>query len=404
MTQWNDEFQRVWDNLPKSARGEIEQALRRMPGGLKGWRELIDQAAEHLRLAAGTKHRVAIVGPANAGKSTLYNALIHPDEEPAEVSAVPGTTREVQSADAGVFAMVDTPGTDAEGEEGEADREKALLAARGADLLVLVLDASHGVRNPERALHQKLSALGIPMVVALNKSDLVGEEGPAVAGRAVGTLKVNHDELVPISALHREGLEDLLFAIVRKEPELLVALAEELPAYRRSLAQTVIVRGASAAGAIGFTPLPIIDFIPLLGVQATMVLGIARVYTYKISLSRARELIATFGVGALGRLAFYELSKFGGPPAWLLSAGVAAGTTAALGYAAVAWFESGKKLSNAEIRALMIRTSQTMIERLKSLGRRKPKKKELREHLDEALEDLPEEQVDGALEEFPLED
>jgi len=300
--------------------------------------------------------------------------------------------------------MVDTPGTDTEGEEGQTDREKALLAARDADLLVLVLDASHGVRNPERALHQELKALGIPMIVALNKTDLVGEEGPEVAGHAVGTLKVSHDEMISISALHREGLEDLLFAMVRKEPELLVALAEELPAYRRSLAQTVIVRGASAAGAIGFTPLPIIDFIPLLGVQATMVLGIARVYTYKITLSRARELIATFGVGALGRLAFYELSKFGGPPAWLLSAGIAAGTTAALGYAAVAWFEGDRKLSNAEMRALMIRTSQTMIERLKSLGKRKPKKKELRDHLDDALEDLPKEQLDEALEELPSKD
>jgi small GTP-binding protein len=389
MTQWNDEFQRVWDNLPKGAQGEIEQALRRLPGGLKGWRELIDQAAEHLRLAAGTKRKVAIVGPANAGKSTLYNALIHTDEEPAEVSAVPGTTREVQSADAGVFAMVDTPGTDTEGQEGEADRQKALLAARDADLLVLIFDASHGIRAPERALYQELSTFGIPMIVALNKTDLVGEEAAEVAGRAIGTLKVHHDEVIPISALHREGLEDLLLAMVRKEPEILVALAEELPAYRRSLAQTVIVRGASAAGAIGFTPLPIIDFIPLLGVQVTMVLGIARVYTHRISLARARELIATFGVGALGRLAFYELSKFGGPPAWLLSAGVAAGTTAALGYAAVTWFESDRKLSRAEMRAMMIRTSQTMIERLKSLGKRKPRKKELKEHLDEALEDLP---------------
>ena len=387
--QWGDEFQGVWDNLPKGTRTEVERTLQRVPGGLKGWRELIDQAAEHFRLAAGTKRKVAIVGPANVGKSTLYNALIQPEEKPAEVSAVPGTTREVQSADAGVFAMIDTPGTDAEGEGGEADRQKALLAASSADLMVLVFDASHGVRNPERALHQELSALGVPMIVALNKMDLVGEEYAAVTGRAIGTLKLRHDEVIPISALYREGLEDLLLAMVRKEPEVLVALAEELPAYRRKLAQTVIVRGASAAGAIGFTPLPIIDFIPLLGIQITMVLGIARVYAYRISLARARELIATFGAGAVGRLAFYELSKFGGPPTWLLSAGIAAGTTAALGYAAATWFESGRKLSNAELRALMLRTSQTMMERLKALGRRRPRKTELKEQLGEALEDLP---------------
>ena len=382
-------MQRVWGNLPKGTQTEIEGALQRVPGGLKGWRALIDQAAEHFRLAAGTKRRVAIVGPANVGKSTLYNALIKRDEEPAEVSAVPGTTREVQSADAGVFVMVDTPGTDSEGDGAETDREKALLAARSADLMVLVFDASHGVRNPELALHHEMSELGVPMIVALNKMDLVGQEVAAVTGRAIGTLKLPHDEVIPISALHREGLEDLLLAMVRKEPEVLVALAEELPAYRRKLAQTVIVRGASAAGAIGFTPLPIIDFIPLLGIQVTMVLGIARVYAYRISLARARELIATFGIGALGRLAFYELSKFGGPPTWLLSAGIAAGTTAALGYAATTWFESGRKLSNSELRALMLRTSQVMIERLKSLGRRRPRRAELRDQLDGALEDLP---------------
>ena len=389
MTQWSSEVDRIWDNLPKGTRTEVERVIKRVPGGLKGWRELIDQAADHLRLAAGTKRKVAIVGPANVGKSTLYNALIRPGEELAEVSAVPGTTREVQSADAGVFAMLDTPGTDAAGEGGELDRQKAILAARDADLIVLVFDASYGIRSPERELDQELKTLGVPMVVALNKMDLVGEEVAAVTGRAIGTLKIAHDEAVPISALRQEGLEQLLYAMVRKEPEVLVALAEELPAYRRSLAQTVIVRGASAAGAIGFTPLPIIDFIPLLGVQITMVLGIARVYTYRISLARARELIATFGIGALGRLIFYELSKFGGPPAWLLSAGVAAGTTAGLGYAAVAWFESGKKLSRAELRALMRRTSQTMIERLKSLGRRRPRKTVVKEELGEALEDLP---------------
>ena len=389
MTQWSDEIQRTWDNLPKGTRADLERMLKGVPGGLKGWRELIDQANDHLRLAAGSKRKVVIIGPANVGKSTLYNTLIQPDEEMAEVSAIPGTTREVQSGDAGVFAMVDTPGTDAVGAAGELDRQKALGAASDADLIVLVFDASYGIRNEERGLHTELRALGIPMVVALNKIDLVADEVATVTGRAIGTLKVHHGDVVPISALHKKGIEDLLLAMVRKEPEVLVALAEEMPAYRRKLAQTVIVRGASAAGAIGFTPLPIIDFIPLLGIQATMVLGIARVYAYRINLSRARELIATFGVGALGRLLFYELSKFGGPPTWLLSAGVAAGTTAGLGYAAVTWFETGRKMTRAELRDVMRRSSQTMIERLKSLGRRKPRKAELKSELDDALEDLP---------------
>ena len=388
MSSWGDEVQSAWDGLPKQTRSEVERALRRVPGGLKGWRALIDQAVEHFRLAGGTKGKVAIVGTANVGKSTLYNALIQPDEEQAEVSAVPGTTRDIQAADAGVFTMIDTPGTDATGELGLEERDKALRAARGADLILLMLDASHGVRNPERELYEELKQLGLPMVVALNKIDLVSKEMPQVTGQASANLRLDYDQLIPISALRHRGLEDLLLAMVRQEPELLVALAEELPAYRRKLAQTVIVRGSSAAGAIGLTPLPIIDFIPLLAIQASMVLGIARVYAFKMNLARARELIATLGIGALGRLAFYEVSKLGGPPAWLLSAGIAAGTTATLGYAAVVWFETGRSLTREEIRDLMRANTRRLIERLRTMGRRKPRKADLTEELDQALGDL----------------
>lgn len=388
MGGWSDEVQRAWEGLPKSTRAELERTLSRVPGGMKGWRALIDQSLEHFRLASGTKREVVIVGPANVGKSTLYNALTRSNEEEADVSAIPGTTREVQSADAGVFTLFDTPGTDFVGAPGLEDRRKALEAAQRADLIVLMFDASYGVRQPERELYAALDALGVPMIVALNKIDLIGDETPAVTGRASAILGVDHSQLIPISALREHGLEKLLLAMVRQEPEIMVALAEQLPAYRRKLAQTVIMRGSSAAGAIGLTPLPLIDFIPLLGIQVTMVLGIARVYAYRISLRRARELIATFGVGALGRLAFYELSKLGGPPAWLLSAGVAAGTTAALGYAAATWFESGRKLSRAEIRERISSTSAVLIERLRSLGRRKPKRVDLTGQLGEALEDL----------------
>jgi uncharacterized protein (DUF697 family) len=144
------------------------------------------------------------------------------------------------------------------------------------------------------------------------------------------------------------------------------------------------------------TPLPFVDFLPLLGVQTAMVISIARIYTYKITLSRARELVATFGAAVLGRTLFYELSKLGGPPGWLVAAGVAVGTTAALGYASAVWFERGARLAPEDIRKIARATSESVVERLKDLGRRRPKRVTLKERVDQALQDLPEPDTDSA--------
>jgi len=184
--------------------------------------------------------------------------------------------------------------------------------------------------------------------------------------------------------------------MVRSEPAIVAALGRALPAYRWSLSQTVIARSASAAAAIAVTPLPFVDFIPLLGVQTAMVISIARIYTYKITLARARELVATFGAAVLGRTLFYELSKFGGPPGWLVSAGVAVGTTAALGYASAVWFERGARLAPEDIRKIARATSESVVDRLKDLGRRRPKRVTLKERIDQALQDLPEPEADAA--------
>jgi GTP-binding protein Era len=139
--------------------------------------------------------------------------------------------------------------------------------------------------------------------------------------------------------------DDLDESLDRVEQGLVRALGKALPAYRWVLAQTVILRAASTAAAIALTPLPFLDSIPLTGIQIALVLGVARVYDYEIGFSRARELLATFGGALLGRTLFYELSKLGGPPAWLLAASVAAGTTDALGFGAALWFERGERIS-----------------------------------------------------------
>ncbi len=161
-------------------------------------------------------------------------------------------------------------------------------------------------------------------------------------------------------------------AIAKSEPGILAALGQALPGYRRIFARAAIGRAASTAAAIAVTPLPIMDFVPLIAVQSAVVLGLARIYAYRLTPARARELLVTFGVGLLARNLFYELMKFGGPPGWLVAAAVAAGTTTALGYGAQAWFESGERLSRERLASLSRQVGDRVARDLTALGRRRP--------------------------------
>jgi small GTP-binding protein len=387
--RWSDAIRRAWEGLPKDRRAELARVLGVLPVDLARWRRLLEEAAAHLHLAAADRHTVAIVGPANAGKSTLYNQLIRPKETRAAVSAVPGTTRQAAAADAGIFTVVDTPGADASGAVGLEEKARALEAARQADFLVILFDAAHGIRPPEKALLQELTALEKPAVVALNKMDLVTRERSAVLGKAAAELSLPVDQVLPLSAKSGQGIERLLAAVAKSEPGIVAALGEALPAYRSVFAREAIGRAASTAAAIAVTPLPIMDFIPLIAVQSAMVLGLARIYAYRLTPARARELLVTFGVGLLARNLFYELMKFGGPPGWLVAAAVAAGTTTALGFAAQAWFERGEKVSRQRLEAISRRFSSRVAEDLGRLGHRRPERIVIEQRVTETLEGEP---------------
>jgi GTP-binding protein Era len=390
---WRQEIQSLWDELPKSVRTDMDRVLKELPIQRKEWRSLLERASEHLRLVTGDRHQVAIIGPANVGKSTLYNQIVLEPQDRALVSAVPGTTREIQAADLGLFNLIDTPGADAVGAVGQQEREKALAAAGEADVIVAMFDASHGIRPPEQELFQQLKLLDKPMIVVLNKMDLVKGERSSVIAKAAVDLGIESYQIVPVRANKGLGLDRVLTAVAKSEPGIMAALGAALPAYRWDLAQVAIGRAASTAAAIAITPLPFLDFIPLVGVQATMVLGISRIYKQKITLARARELILSFGLGLLGRTLFYELSKLGGPPGWLVGAAVAAGTTVAIGYAVTIWFERGVKLSNETLKRISRVVGEVLVERLRALGGRRPSRTNLQDRVRQALQEMDDEGV-----------
>jgi small GTP-binding protein len=380
----------IWDALGIGEKNRFLDLISNFPNETSLVKGLVKLTTAQIRQAFGTKRNVAIIGPANVGKSTLYNQMVHNKEDLAAVSPLPGTTHQTQHADAGLFTVVDTPGADAVGSLGEHERQLALSAASQADFLVVMYDAIQGIKKTEQEIFHQLSALKRPFIVVLNKIDLVrAKDLEGVISLAAQNLGLKSEQIIPVVAKDGKNLSRVLLAIASTEPEMVAALGQALPGYRWQLAWRSIVGGASISAVIALTPLPIIDFIPLVVTQSVMVLGIARIYSYKITPKRASELVATFGLGFLARTLFQELSKLGGLPGWLLSAAIASSTTIVMGYAAIRWFEKGERLSSDALKKLTKETTAYMLDTLKGLGKRKPSKKELQERITQSLEDSP---------------
>ena len=288
--------------------------------------------------------RLAIVGPINSGKSTLFNLI--KGRKVSAVRAVPGTTRELVVEEVGPFTLVDTPGF---GEVGGVDRAAmARSAAERADLAVLVLDGAAGLHQSDYDLYESLRAARVGLVVALNKVDLIKRELPAVLDdveRKLGTT------VIPISARTGAGVgEYLIPAIVDAHPWMTVALGRALPAYRRQICRRLI-RGAALLNAlIAAEPIPGLDVPLLLASQVRLVLRIAAIYGESMSVRHARELLTTMAGGIGLRYLAAELSKFVPGPGWLVAAGVTGLGTWAMGRVAVAYFEGGKRLTPEQLR------------------------------------------------------
>jgi uncharacterized protein (DUF697 family) len=108
-----------------------------------------------------------------------------------------------------------------------------------------------------------------------------------------------------------------------------------------------------------------------------LVLTIARIYEYKITPARAKELIATFGLGMLGRTLFQQLSKLGSVPGWLLSSAIAASMTAVMGYASMVWFDKGERVSQKTMSEMSKKLTAVMLVKLKTAFKRKPSKQKM---------------------------
>jgi tRNA modification GTPase len=146
---------------------------------------------------------LALVGRPNAGKSSLFNALLEQDR--AIVTEVPGTTRDLVSEQAAIEGIpvrfVDTAGIrESEDLVERLGIERSQEAMADADLTVLVVDVSQPPAAEDHALRAKVEAQGLHLVVG-NKADL---------GMAEGW----ESGLMRVSARKGEGLAELRQAIL----------------------------------------------------------------------------------------------------------------------------------------------------------------------------------------------
>jgi small GTP-binding protein len=329
--------------------------LRRFMSSLN-WEDMMGQVKQE------SQSRLAILGPVNAGKSTLFNALR--GRNVSSTSAVPGTTRQLVADWFGPFILVDTPGF---GEVGGVDRaEIALQGIAHAAVVVFLLDAAAGLRQSDQDLYRKLAATGRPVVVAMNKIDLVGQDRALVLADASGHL--DGAQVIPISAKRGEGIANALMpAVFQADPTMAVAIGRALPAYRQMAAHQVIRNAAFFNAIIGAEPIPVLDLPLLLASQVRLVLRIAAIYGETISPERARELIATMAGGILLRYLSSEAVKLLPGPGWLLAAAFDSASTFAIGEVAIHYFEGGKILSGQQMQDIyqQVRQKRSIRSRLR---------------------------------------
>ncbi len=164
---------------------------------------------------------VAVIGRANAGKSTLINVLV--GEKISIVSPKPQTTRDrilgVLTETDYQIVFVDTPGIyRARNALTDMMMRTTESSARAVDLILYVLDGHDGVSEEDFALIKKYKELDIPMAVAYTKIDIMPKENIPLALAKFSDEGLDID-VFPVSARKGKNIRTLKAFLVDKLPE-----------------------------------------------------------------------------------------------------------------------------------------------------------------------------------------
>lgn len=162
---------------------------------------------------SGKLPTVAIVGRANAGKSSLFNRLIN--RRQAIVARESGTTRDAVmgelEVDGGVLLLLDTAGLKHPDDDFEATIQDQIAdIAVSADVLLVAVDGTAPVSQEDRAVAKLAHKSGKPAILVINKT-----EGSRDVARFAEFFRLGIEPVVLVSALHNQGMDELMAAILQ---------------------------------------------------------------------------------------------------------------------------------------------------------------------------------------------
>jgi len=170
---------------------------------------------------------VCILGRPNAGKSTLLNALV--GEKLAIISPKPQTTRnrilgiinvpKQKQREAGQIVLIDTPGVHRSGSSlGRKMMSEVREALEGCELILMIVDAKKKWDRDDAFVLDLAKKAGTPVFLLLNKIDLLADKSTLLP--LIAQFQTLHDfkEIVPISALKKKGLDELLSCVLKALP------------------------------------------------------------------------------------------------------------------------------------------------------------------------------------------
>ena len=170
---------------------------------------------------------VCILGRPNAGKSTLLNALV--GEKLAIISPKPQTTRnriqgvvhvpKRKGSDGGQIVLIDTPGVHKpDSSLGRKMMVEVREALEGCDLVLVIIDVTRKLDPRDQFALDLVKQAKAKTFLILNKIDLIREKSRLLPLIEEYRKLYSFAEVIPISALKRKGLDNLLKAILAALP------------------------------------------------------------------------------------------------------------------------------------------------------------------------------------------
>ncbi|MBQ1377444.1 MAG: ribosome biogenesis GTPase Der [Lachnospiraceae bacterium] len=162
---------------------------------------------------------VAVVGRPNVGKSTLFNALA--GSNISIVQDTPGVTRDRIYADASWldhnFTLIDTGGIEPDSSDVILSqmRDQAEIAIETADVILFLVDNKQGLQDADAKVADMLRKSGKPVVLVVNKVDNFSTQMADI----YEFYNLGIGDPIPVSAVSKRGLGDMLDELIRHFPE-----------------------------------------------------------------------------------------------------------------------------------------------------------------------------------------